>query len=58
MFVINVCEKTNEKQQACKRLFCNGVAYCSNMHLEEDTPIHWSICYHNTGHSNINLPHR
>jgi len=38
MIGINVCEKTNEKQQACKRLFCNGVAYCSTMHLEEDTP--------------------
>jgi len=35
MIGINVCEKTNGKHQACKRLFCNSVAYCSTMQLEE-----------------------
>jgi hypothetical protein len=38
MIGINVCKKTNGKQQACKRLFCNGVAYCSTMQLEEEDP--------------------
>jgi len=38
MIGINVCEKTNRKQQACKRLFCNGVAYCSTKQLEEKDP--------------------
>jgi hypothetical protein len=31
---INVCGKTNKKKQACKRLLCKGVAYCSTMHMK------------------------
>jgi hypothetical protein len=39
MFGINVCEKTNGKQQACKSLVCKGVAYSSTMQMEEaDNP--------------------
>ena len=34
MVGINVCEKTNGKQQACKRMVCKGVAYCSTMQME------------------------
>ena len=35
MVGINVCEKTNGKQQACKRLVCKSVAYCCTMQMEE-----------------------
>jgi len=32
---INVCEKTNGKEQACKRLVCKGVTYSSTMQMAE-----------------------
>ena len=35
MIGINICEKTNGKQLACKRLVCKGVAYSSTMHRDQ-----------------------
>jgi hypothetical protein len=35
MIGINVCEKTNGKEQACNSLICKGVAYCSTMQMDE-----------------------
>jgi len=54
----NVCEKTNRKQQACKGCFVTvwlTVLRCSSK--KKTSTKHWSICYHNTGHCNINSYH-
>jgi len=58
MIGINVCEKTNRKQQANKGCFVRvwlTVLPCSCK--KQISKKHWSIFCHNTGHGNYNSYH-